>query len=198
VAGLDKVNEFSLGDTLADGVPYDLNRDGPMRGGSYLFTRWLYDRAGGDLAMMDGTVASKGGPAFIRTLFDDPGTVASVLPMYSHGAIEDLAMDFYTTLAMSNREAVGDAKAVNGCFRYLPTVTDPVTMRQRGADLYAMFHGMMMNGPALQAIDAIDKELLAGGVEYVAIDAKAGQPDVTIAITADPTLMPRLRIGRIH
>jgi hypothetical protein len=107
-------------------------------------------------------------------------------------------MDFYTTLALSNRDHIGDATAKNPCFAYLPAVTDPVTMRQRGADLFASFHGMSMMGPAIQSVDQADGDLLAGGVDYVELDAKAGAGELDFVLNVDAGAMARVRVARIR
>jgi hypothetical protein len=75
---------------------------------------------------------------------------------------------------MSNRDAVGGAAPTSSCFAYLPTVSDPVTTRQRGANLFAEFHGQQMGGPKLQLAGAVDGKLLAGGGELVQLDAASG------------------------
>ena len=185
MAALDGINTFSLGDVLVDGAPYDTKRDGVLRGGGYLFVRWFYDRAGGDVARTDGGIDGKGGPSLMRALLDAPASVAKTLPTVSGAAIGELGMDFYTTIAMSNRDEHGEAKVVNPCFSYLPAVDDPVTGKSRGADVFASFHGMAMKGPAVQTSDKIDGAIRAGGVEYVQIGAVAGQPEVDVTLTID-------------
>ena len=168
-----------------------------LRGGSYLFIRYLYDRAGGDVGNSDGTVTSRGGPAFLRTLLDSPQTVASLLPSAIGHSREDLATDFYTTLAMSNRDEALGVAPTNPCFAYLPKTIDPIWNRQRGADLYAKF-SLMMTGPATQQASSADGVLRAGGVEYLELSAVPGNASLTVTVTADPTTKPRVRVGRIH
>ena len=196
-AGLDGINQFSLSDTLTDNVAYDPARDGVLRGGSYLFVRYLYDRAGGDLANPDGTVTSRGGPALLRALLDSPQTFATVLPTAVGHSSEDLAADFYTALAMSNRDEAMGVAPTNPCFAYLPATRDPIWNKQRGADLYAKF-SMQMTGPATQKASAADGVLRAGGVEYLEVAAIAGSPSLNLTLLADPTAKPRVRVGRIH
>jgi hypothetical protein len=200
MAGLDGIDSFSLGDILPDHGVYDASRDGVLRGGAYLFTRWFYDRAGGDHAEANGSITNTGGPAFLRAVLDARDSVASVLPgpNAANAPIEDIAMDFYTTLAMSNREDIGGVAPTNACFAYLPQVTDPVTMKLRGANVYASFHGMMMNGPATQPLDQADGSLLSGGVEYITVDAQAGQSTLDLSLTVASAAMARVRIGRIR
>ncbi len=196
VAGLAQLDTFSLADIVKDGAQYDSTRDGAMRGGAYLFVRWLYDRAGGDLANADGTITSKGGPAFIRAMIDDPATVEKAIGTTGKVVMADAEMDFYTTLAMSNRDVNGGVAPKNACFAYLPTVTDPLTTDQRGANLYASFHGQKMVGPKVQAASAADGKLRVGGVELLSLPATAAG-ELDLSLTVDATALPRVRIARV-
>lgn len=198
VAGLDGFDQFSLADTLVDNRQYDTKRDGVLRGGSYLFVRYLYDRAGGDKANPDGTVTGLGGTAFIHAAFEDPRSIAGALPDLTKASLADMGVDFFTTLAMSNREDNGGPAPKNPCFAYLPTSTDPVSTDQRGADVYAKFHGMQMKGPAIQLAAAADGKLRVGGADYIELDATPGQPELDFSATLDPAILPRVRIGRIQ
>ena len=197
LAGLQHVDDFSFGDVVVPWGAYDTPREGALRGGAYLFARWLYDRAGGDEALPDGSVESRGGPALLRTLMGDPRTAGETLPEHIDGTLSDVAMDWFTALALSNREAVGDAVAENPCFRYLPVVDDPVTGRQRGADLFAGFHGQQMNGPAIQAAGSADGSLLSGGLELLRLEAGGGA-GLSFTIEVDPSAQARLRLARVR
>jgi hypothetical protein len=194
MAALDGIDDFSLSDTLMDNAVYDEQRDGVLRGGSYLFVRWFYDHAGGDSVQSDGTLTSKGGPVLLRKLLDSPDTVATDLPVESGSAIADIAMDYWTTLAMSNR--AGQAAPKNSCFSYLPTVQDPLTGRTRGADLYGSFGGSTLSGPKVHA--SADGQLRAGGGEFVQIAATPGSSELALSVSADPAALPRVRIVRVH
>lgn len=195
-AGLDQLDSFSLADVFKDRANYDSKRDGSMRGGAYLFARWLYDRGGGDLAAKDGAIENKGGPALMRALLDSKDSVTAALTTVGKAKAGDVAMDFYTALAMSNRETAGGVAPKNPCFAYLPTVSDPVTDKQRGADVFAVFHGQKMLGPKVQSIAAPSGTLRVGGVELFSLDAKAaGELDLTVS--TDVTAGPRLRVARI-
>ena len=97
------------------------------------------------------------------------------------GSVRRGSETIFTALAMSNREVEGGAMAQNRCFRFLPTVADPVTTRQRGADLFAKFHGMSAQGPALQVAARADGNLLPGGVEYLEIEATPGRVEEVLA-----------------
>ncbi len=196
MAALNGIADFSLADTMIDGTRYDTDRDGVLRGGSYLFVRWLYDRAGGDVALADGGIEGRGGPALLRSLLDAPESIAHVLPRVVGRPLEDLAMDFYTTLAMSNRDQVGGPAPANPCHAYLPTETDPITGKQRGANLFGKIHGMPMKGVALQ--DATSGTLRSGGVAYVALPSPEGAGPLPITVRVDPAAAPRVRIARIQ
>lgn len=197
-AGLEEIDVFSLRDILPDRGSYDRDRDGALRGGAYLFTRWLYDRAGGDEAMPDGSVENRGGPALIRALMEAPESAATALPELTGSSTEELAMDFYTAVGVSNRDVVEDSAPTNPCFQYLETVSDPITDRQRGANLFASFHGQAMEGPATQLADSPDGSLLAGGVDLLVLEAEEGETETGFSIDVHPDAQARLRIVRIR
>lgn len=194
-AGLESIEDFSLAEVLKDRARYDSKRDGPMRGGSYLFSRFLYDRAGSDDAQKDGTIANKGGPAFMRALLDHKASVTAAVAEVAKTTIEDVAMDFFTALAASNRDAAGGVQPQNKCFAYLPTVLDPITAKQRGADLFATFHGSKMSGPKLQPLSKPSGTIRLGGVELISIDATT--PELTLSVTVDPEARARVRLVRV-
>ncbi len=196
MAGLDGIAQFSLADVLVDYTPYDLSRDGVLRGGGYLFARWLYDRAGGDVMdATSGAIAGSGGIAFLRSVLDVSDSVAATLPTVTKSQPADLAVDFYTTLAMSNRAENGGKNPTNACFQYNPVVTDPITKTPHGADVYEKFHGMMMNGPAI----ATEKKgtVLSGGVAYTSLSSTADATELDLTVKVDAKSAPRVRVGRI-
>jgi hypothetical protein len=193
-AGLDGIDLFSLSDVLErrrrPGV-----HDGISRGAAYLFVRYLYDRAGGDAAEGP-SIVNKGGPAFVRALLDAPEPVAGALPGVAGAPLADLAVDFYTTLAVSNRDENGLSAPANACFSYLPTSKDPVTAKQRGTSLFAQFHGQGMAGPRVGSAASPDGELLPGGVEYLSLDAAANQSETVFRLRVSPAVAPRVRVAR--
>lgn len=195
-AGLDGIDAFSLADITTPRRP-EGREDGVLRGAAYLFFRWLYDRAGGDEAI-DKEVRSRGGPAFLRALLDAPEPVMVALPRLARASVADLALDFFTALAVSNREDSGLAAAQNACFRYLPVALDPVTGKQRGTSLFAAFHGTRMTGPRVMSATAPDQSLRPGGVEYVSLDAAPGQARASFSASIDPSAAPRVRLARLR
>jgi hypothetical protein len=195
-AGLDGIDSFSLSDVLVDGVPYDTTRDGVLRGGSYLFVRWLYDRAGGDQLDASNAIAGLGGPALLRAVLDANTSAASALTSATGRTHAELATDFFTALAMSNQDQNGGAAPANGCFAFRPTSTDPVWNRQRGANLYAQF-SLKMTGPSTQVASFADGRLRAGGAEFLVLDATAaGELPFSVQLAASTPA--RLRVGRVR
>jgi len=193
-AGLDGIDGFSLSDVL-DQRRRSGAHQGVLRGAAYLFFRYLYDRAGGDEARGN-DILSRGGPALLRALLDAPEPVAAALPRVSGASAADLALDFYTALALSNREDAGLAAPANPCFSYLPTSKDPVTAKQRGTNLFAAFHGQRMAGPKVTPAAQADGKLRLGGVEYLSLDATPGQTETALSLRVDPKATPRLRVAR--
>jgi hypothetical protein len=193
-AGLEGIDRFSLSDVLGRRRRPDTN-DGVLRGVSYLFFRYLYDRAGGDEAVgVD--IRNRGGPAFLRALLDAPESIAEVLPRVARASAAELALDFFTTLAVSNRDASASAAPRNRCFSYLPTSKDPVTAKQRGTSLFAQFHGQGMAGPHVAPAAEADGQLLPGGVEYLTLDAAPGRTETAFTLHIDPNVAPRVRVAR--
>jgi hypothetical protein len=194
-AGLQGIQQFSLADVLFEGRRHDAARDGVLRGVSYLFLRYLYDRGGGD-GVAGLAIEDRGGPNFVRGLIDSPQSMAAALGESTRRTNADIAMDFFTALAMSNREQDSGVAPLNPCFAYLPTVKDPITGKQRGADLFATFHGMQMSGPEVALAADPDGKLRAGGVQYLALDASSEARELAFTLWADPESTPRVRIGR--
>jgi hypothetical protein len=200
-AALDGIDRFSL-TPLVSGAEPKAERDGVLRGGAYLFIRYLYDRAGGDVAQ-GLEIQTRGGPAFLRALIDSPLWIDEALPKVASTAVADLALDFYTTLALSNREDEQETQpeepalpAQNPCFRYLPTAIDPLTQKQRGANLFARFHGSQMSGPQLTDAHTPSGELESGGVQYLSLEAAPGTAELAFQVQTEPHAAVRARVAR--
>jgi len=195
LAGLDGINDFSLADIVVDERPYDASRDGVLRGASYLFVRFLYDRGGGD--SVDGAaLQSLGGPAILRAMVDSPASMTAALPDLAGTSMSDVGMDFYTALAMSNRDEKGGAAPANPCFAYLPIEIDPVTANQRGSSMFATFHGFQMNGPQVSDATQPDERIRRGGVEFLVFNARSGESEIAFTVDIHPQALPRVRVGR--
>src|SRR5262249_37209167 len=145
-----------------------------------------------------GNIEGHGGPALVRALLDAPKSVATTLPAAVGSSLEDLGTDFYTTLAMSNRNEAPSpgAAPTNACFSYLPGQTDPITGKPRGADLFAQFHGMQMTGVAMS--DQPSGTVRAGGAAYYAVAPPSAGAPLPVTVKVDAAAAPRVRIGRIH
>jgi hypothetical protein len=189
-AGLDDIDDFSLGAVVSEDGEYDKARDGALRGGAYLFVRWLYDRAGGDRVSPEGVIEDRGGPSLVRALLDAPAPIAAELPRRAGASMSDLMMDFYTTLGHDPR------LLPNPCFTYLPTRKDPVTDRQRGADPFASFHGQQMEGAAARKPGG-DGKIRAGGVELVPLPPPSGG-EVAFTVEVATEAAARVRVIRLR
>jgi hypothetical protein len=196
-AGLDGIDRVSLVDLLFAGDKQPKPLDGILRGAGYLFVRYLYDRAGGD-SVQGVELTSRGGPALVRALLDSPKPVALALPEVTGAVTADLAMDFFSALALSDRAAVGGVPPANTCFAYLPTLKDPVTGKQRGASPFASLHGARMSGPQMVPVAAADGKLLQGGVEFLVLDASAAATELAFSLHVDPAAAPRARLARLR
>lgn len=193
-AGLDGIDQFSLADVFQP-QPRPQSPDGISRGASYLFARYVYDRGGGDAAEAE-HVRDRGGPALLARLISAPVATVTALLQLPGAAPAEVALDFFTALAMSNREDVGGAPPSNACFAFQPTSADPVTRRQRGANMFAPYHGRRMTGPRTVQATAVDGRLLAGGVEYVELAPAPRATELALHVRIDPKAQPRLRLGR--
>ncbi len=197
MAGLDGIGEFSLAEVLGSRSTYDTKRDGLLRGASYLFVRYLYDRAGGDTVKTDGSIEGRGGPAFLRDVLDAKESVAQKTVTVAGTTLPDVAMDFYTALALSNGDKGGGVVPKNSCFSFLPVETDSVTKKPRGADVFASFHGQKMKGPKTQKVEAADGKVRSGGVEYLAFSAAPGASETGLSVSIDTAAAPRVRVARL-
>lgn len=191
-AGLEKIDDFSLADVYGNRQDYDSKRDGVLRGGGYWFVRYLYDRGGGDDVASSGALVDNGGPSLLRAWLDAPSSISEGIA--ARAKPEDVAMDFYTALALSNESKSGAVDPKNACFSFLPAKLDPLTNRQRGGDPRAEFHGQKLTGPKTKALASADGKLRAGGVEYLTFASGAGE--TTVRVNVDGAAGARVRVAR--
>ena len=197
-SGIEEVDLISLPDMhrYDPGIHYFGDRDGPLRGASYLFNRYLFDRTGGELMDPDGVPLPSCGVKTLRGWFDAYLTGPELFEALTGLGYEDLAADFFTALALSNRP--GLEGVVDPAFAYLPVTTDPVTGNQRGIDLWGSILGMVqLTGPLVRDVAAADGILREGGVEYLRVEA-AGPGAVTVVFDTGSAPAPRLRVVRIQ
>jgi len=181
----------SINDFLREGSYYSARRDGPLRGGGYLFLRYLFEQAGGFVVESDGSFTDAGGIEFLHEWFDAPELGPDCVEALTGRPVEDVAFDWYTALVLSGRD-IND----NPAFTYQERVQDPITGFEFGVDTYAVIHGWLtLNGPPVQPLDEADGKLRAGGVEYleVVVDESG-----TVEIAVDAAALPRARAFRIE
>jgi len=197
-AGLDGINDYSMAEVLGTRSTYDEKRDGVLRGVSYFFVRYAYDKAGGDAAKADGTIEGAGGPAFLRDVLDAKESVALRLVGGQQAKQADVTLDFYTALLLSGSERSGGTAPKNACFTFGKVETDPLTKKPRGADPYASFHGQSMKGPKVQPLGTSDRKLRSGGVEYLGFGAAEGASTTDLTVTVPAAALPRVRVVRVR
>ncbi len=198
LSGLQDIDLVSLSDIhqYDPGVHYFGDRDGPLRGASYLFNRYFFDRSGGEIMSEAGDLLPACGVKALRGWFGAYLTGVELFEALTGLAYEDLAADFFTALALSNRP--GLEGVVEPAFSYLPVTTDPVTGNQRGVDLWgAIFGQIPLTGPTVRDVADADGTLREGGVEYLRIEA-AGPGELTVTFDTGDAPAPGLRVVRIQ
>ena len=184
------VQAISLNDILRQSSYYDEQRDGALRGGAYLMMRYLFEQAGGMQVESDGAYTDLGGIAWVQQWFNAPEEGVDALEITTGRDFEDVAMDFFTTLVVSGRGLNDDPS-----YNFQSRVEDPITGYEFGVDTYATIHGWLeLTGPVVQALDEADGGLRAGGVEYLAVEAEAGE----LRLAVDAEAVPRARLFRIE
>ena len=197
-SGLEEIDLVSAPDIhrYDPGVHYFGDRDGPLRGASYLFNRYLFDRSGGELMDADGVLQPACGVKTLRGWYDAYLTGADLFESFMGQPYGDLVADFYTTLGVGNRP--GLEGAVDPAFSYLPVTTDPTTGNQRGFDPWGSIFGQIpLTGPMVKDVSDADGVLREGGVEYLRVDA-AGPGAITVTFDTGDAPSPGLRVVRIQ
>ncbi|HEY3360154.1 MAG TPA: hypothetical protein VGQ83_43280 [Polyangia bacterium] len=197
-AGLNDILDLSAYDILRDGGAYITSRDGAYRGAAYLLMRYLYDQAGGDHALTDGTFEDLGGIAYMQAVFNAPEVGLANLEARIARPLDDALFDFYTALAVTNRGPDHGPISADPRFNYRPIETDPITTRQRGFDAYSVFHGIAMTGPQTLPEDSVPGVMPATGVQYVAIDATDAGGVLTVTVDSPADWGTRARLCRIE
>lgn len=184
------IQGVSLNDFLRGSGYYDLERDGPLRGGAYLFLRYLFEQAGGMTVADDGTQTDSGGMAWVQSWFDAAELGPDTVVATTGRDPVDVAFDWYTALVVTGR-GVNDDPVYN----YQDRVQDPLTGFEYGVDPYATIHGWLtLNGPPVQDLAEADGEIRAGGVEYLLVEVAEAED---LEIPVDPAALPRARALRL-
>lgn len=194
-AGLDEINDVSLPDLHGgEDHAYEASRDGALRGAGYLYLRYLFDQAGGEVMDEAGNLEPSCGAAMLTEWMNSPLTGVELIEEMTGLTYEELGANWFTALALSNRP---DVAPVDPVFSYLPVTTDPITENQRGIDLWGSVLGMFnMTGPAVQDIQDTDGILRSGGVEYLLVTAAKPGP-ITIEIDTTNASAPGCRVVRL-
>jgi hypothetical protein len=184
------IQAVSLNDLFRGSGYYDQARDGALRGGAYLFLRYLFEQQGGMSIESDGSLADQGGIAWVRDLFSVPESGVESVEVTTGADFHELALDFYTALVVSGRGLDDDPR-----YNFQERVEDPLTGYEHGVDTYANIHGwLQLEGPMVQPIDEADGSLRAGGVEYLQTTVEAG----VLSIPVSEGAQARARVFRIE
>ena len=194
-AGLDEINEVSLPDLHGgEDHAYEATRDGALRGAGYLFLRYLFDQAGGEVMDAAGELSPSCAAGMLSDWMNSPLTGVELIEEMTGLTYEEVGVNWFTALALSNRPGAGPVDPV---FSYLPVTTDPITENQRGIDLWGSVLGMFnMTGPAVQDVQDADGTLRAGGVEFLMVTAAKPGP-ITIEIDTTNAAAPGCRVVRL-
>lgn len=199
MAGMTDISSVSLPDIHRNvpGAGYDEARDGALRGASYLFLRYLFDQAGGENMDEAGNFEASCGSQLLHNWINSPLTMPDLAEEASGLPYDELAANWFTALALSNRPAGNAPLQVSPVFSYLPVTTDPVTGNQRGFNLWGNIMGFMpLHGPTVQSVAEADGILREGGVEYLLVKASGPGP-IEISIDPGTAPAPHLRVVRV-
>ncbi len=191
---------LSINDLLRGDSYYDLDRDGALRGGAYLFMRYLFEQQGGmRVAVTNGAQIDDGGMAWLQSYFTAPELGVEAVEVTTGADLWDLTMDWYTALVVTGRRPVDapmTAPRLNDdpIFNYEDRLEDPLTGYSYGVDPFATIHGWLnLTGPPIQTWDSPDGDLRAGGVEYILVDAPVGR----LSLDVDSAALARARLFRV-
>jgi hypothetical protein len=197
-AGLDGMELFRAIDMITPGGGYiPGERDGLLRGQSYMFLRYLYDQGGGETVQTDGSFVDDGGIAWLNGYVDSADLGEENIEARMGGAdIDDIMFDFLTCLMMSNRGPDSSSISDEQAYNFLPTQVDPLTDRTRGLDMFGTFRDMFsLAGPMTASIALNDGEIYGTGVQYLEFPA---QDLVTVTFTVDAAALARVRLARLE
>lgn len=182
------IQTISINDLLRGSGYYDYSRDGALRGGAYLFLRYVFERMGGMQVDSDGSLVDLGGMSWLHDLFDSPELGVAAFEATTGMDIWDLTLDWYTAIVATHRVDVDPA------LRFQDRFADPITGFYYGVDPFATIHGWLeLEGPEVQDWAAPDQWIRAGGVEYLQIQAQAG----ALRIRVGAEVQARARVIRV-
>ncbi len=184
------IQSASINDVMRGAGGYDSNRDGVLRGTSYLFLRYLFEQAGGFTVESDGSFTDNGGIAWIHSFFDSPALGPDAVEETTGRSFDDVVMDWYTAIMVTGR-----VDNSNPAWNYQERVVDPITGYSFGMDPFANLYGIQLTGPFVQDWDAADGRIYAGGVEYLQVTITEA---TTLTMPVDPAAMARARVLRVE
>jgi len=198
--GLENSDRVGASEFLRSGGGYSTDRDGLLRGASYLWTRYLFDRMGGERAEADGTITDLGGVTWSRTIVDLGREGTQAIEMTCGEEIEELIFDWWTALFLTGRTgADGEPLPVEPRFTYRPQYDDPLTGAPRGFDPYADFRGRFsLAGPVVVTPASADGHLPATGSELVLLEPDGTSPVLSVRVTAEAEADLRVRAVRLR
>jgi hypothetical protein len=199
-AGLEESDQVGAYEFLRPGGSYVSSRDGLLRGAAYLWTRYLFDRMGGERAEADGTITDLGGVSWAREIIDLGREGGPAIELTCDEEIEELIFDWWTALFLTGRTgADGEPLPVEARFRYLPQYADPVTGAPRGFDPFADFRGMFaLEGPVVVTPATADGRVPATGAELVELAPDGVAATVGVRVTAEAEAELRVRVVRLR
>jgi hypothetical protein len=199
-AGLADSDQYGAIEMLRSGGGYSATRDGMLRGASYLFLRYLWDRAGGERLEADGTITDLGAVAWAHSAIDSAVEGRRNFEDTVGAPIDDILLDWYTALLLTGRtDAAGAPLPVEPRFTYLPRTVDPITGNNRGLDLYGDFMGMFnLEGPQTVTLATADGEIPGTGNELILVEADGTSPSLSVQVTGSETAALRVRIARLR
>lgn len=198
--GLENTDQVGAYEFLRAGGSYSTSRDGLLRGVSYLWTRYLFDRMGGERAESDGSITDLGGVTWSRAIIDLGREGTQAIEVACGEDIEELIFDWWTALFLTGRVgADGEPLPVEARFTYLPQYDDPLTGAPRGFDPYADFRGMFsLEGPVVVTPASADGRIPATGNEMILLDPDGTSPVLSVRVTADAAAALRVRVVRLR
>ncbi len=189
LSGLFQMDQISINDLVAStGAYFPPERDGPLRGGAYHMMRYLYDQAGGDRVLADGTIDVPNSPGvpWLRALVDSPLLGVANIEAAAGQPLVDIATDWYTAQMVDDRtDSLDQPLNTDPLYNFLPTVTDPLTGRTRGTTMFESFAGQSKTGPLVREFLEADGAIRPGGAEYLHL-AASGSPTTSFVLGADP------------
>ena len=196
-AALEEVWAGSVSDVfIYDGSHYYADRDGPLRGLSYLLWRYMYDRYGTEVANNDGTFEMTCGVDFLNRWFTSPTASFDGIEEITGLDADTFIVDFWT--AIGANQVAEEGTAADPAYHFQPATVDPVTEAQRGVDFFMTVHGWYeIAGPATYELqDPATVELRSGGATFFTLNGLSEPGDFTLETHGDADAV--LRVIRVR